>query len=304
MPLRGLTGTIYASKEDSNPSYVESYKKGGRNLYIDTGIILKPTYKIFVDCEKTFLSDDGFSCGAEQDWQNNAFTLWWGGNCWFMFGNDNYVYDQHVIGRRTILFGNGEIHVDGNLVHTYALPTFDTTPTLYIFGWHRQNTSPIPEPGASEARLYAFKVYDENDNVIFDATPAVKDGEGALFDSVSGNYFKSSGSKPLNYDGMPEVPKPPQGANSVYRYDIDWYAYEPVNSGEVCGTYDGDTSSEVTITLSEEYGGGTVHMYFNADWGYWDVYFDGDGYAYEWGYGVFYLYDYNTGQELYFGFGE
>lgn len=93
-------------------------------------------------------------------------------------------------------------------------------------------------------------------------------------------------------------------SKSVYRYDMDWDVYEPVNSGEECGTYDGDPSSDVTIALSEEFGGGTIHMCFYADGGYWDVYFDGDGYAYEWGYGVFYLYDYITGQELYFGFGD
>ncbi|MCQ2308322.1 MAG: hypothetical protein MJ000_12300 [Bacteroidales bacterium] len=94
------------------------------------------------------------------------------------------------------------------------------------------------------------------------------------------------------------------GSNSVYRYDIDWDSYEPINTGEVCGTYEGDPSSEVTVTLSDEYGGGTITMFRDQEYGYWDVYYDGDGYAFEWGSGIFEMYNYSLGYSFYFGFGD
>jgi len=143
--------------------------------------------------------------------------------------------------------------------------------------------------------------YSRNGVTLADFRAAKVGEEYGLYDVVSGKFKGASNGRIIDADGDADNPSD----NAIYRYDIDWDYYESYNTGEVIGSYTGSRDDGyVEITLNDDYGGHSISMNYNSEYGYWDFWHSGDGYVYEWNSNTFCLYDYNYGYELYFGFGD
>lgn len=155
-------------------------------------------------------------------------------------------------------------------------------------------------PAIAGSRLYGFT--ERVDGVlVHDYSPR---NDGSLYDSVTGQSLFPAQGEVVYKDYLEVKQDAAEDANRVLRYEMDWEYYEPTATDEVIGTWTGDRDSEIHVTLSEDLGGESIDLVYNEDYGYWECSYSGNGWCNEWSSGVFSLYDYDTGNEIYFGFGE
>jgi len=69
--------------------------------------------------------------------------------------------------------------------------SFTTSSPLFLFALYQSSNNNICEHFIG--RIYYFKIYDENNNIILDMIPVRKNGIGYMFDKVTNQLFENSG---------------------------------------------------------------------------------------------------------------
>ena len=100
----------------------------------------------------------------------------------------NQVYD--CTGRKTIDFNKNIVKLNGNTVATFDSQTFSCSYNMYVFAYNSAGVA----SNMTEAYVYSFKIYD-NENLVRNFIPCVNAaGAAGLYDIVNGKFYGNSGS--------------------------------------------------------------------------------------------------------------
>ena len=91
-------------------------------------------------------------------------------------------------GTSSIISSSGETLYSGTLNGTIS---HNATSPLGIFTLNVSGT--LSKSYACAARIYSFRIYDENDALRLDLVPCTLNGDPAMYDRVSGNYLTNGG---------------------------------------------------------------------------------------------------------------
>ena len=181
---------ININGEDS--IYVESaryveYIQGDGISYIDTGIYPNPQWKhemILTDI-KTISDECYFGTSGQGGLQvqrnsnSTAFNI--------RYNDDRYI-GSTISSSNKITFDKNLLYIDDSLIKTFT-ESSSTTPyqdTMLILSCKWNNKIDIK----SNAKLYSFKMWDENGTLQFDGRPClVNEKYPALYDEVSKKFF-------------------------------------------------------------------------------------------------------------------
>jgi hypothetical protein len=187
--------------------------------YINTGIILKQTYKtecIFNITADTSNSWTGFY-GAETGSENQCYSIYSrsGNNrrfCYTLGNKDNVASSNYELNKvYRISTDNTAFNLydmdSGTLVQTIVpqgTPA-DTRYNCWLFGINRSNS--LYGSTNTPVKIYSFKIYNENDELISYMIPARRNSDGVLgmYDNVRNTFYTNSGwdsfsFEPINWD--------------------------------------------------------------------------------------------------------
>ena len=117
-------------------------------------------------------------------------------NTIFGYKNGYTIVAQPPFTKKSYVIDGGEFYIDGTLVADRGTARCENNNEIVLFAWNR-NGSVLQVSG--EVRIYNFKAYDENNDLIRDFVPVrftneLGNSEGAMYDRVSGQLFGNAGS--------------------------------------------------------------------------------------------------------------
>ena len=175
--------------------------------YINTGIILKQTYK--TECIFNITADTSYTWvgfyGAESGSENQCYSIYSrsGNNrrfCYTLGNKDNVASSNYELNKvYRISTDNTAFNLydmdNGTLVQTIVpqgTPA-DTRYNCWLFGINRSNS--LYGSTNTPVKIYSFKIYNENDELISYMIPARRNSDGVLgmYDNVRNTFYTNSG---------------------------------------------------------------------------------------------------------------
>lgn len=175
--------------------------------YINTGIILKQTYK--TECIFNITADTSYTWvgfyGAESGSENQCYSIYSrsGNNrrfCYTLGNKDNVASSNYELNKvYRISTDNTAFNLydmdSGILVQTIVpqgTPA-DTRYNCWLFGINRSNS--LYGSTNTPVKIYSFKIYNENDELISYMIPARRNSDGVLgmYDNVRNTFYTNSG---------------------------------------------------------------------------------------------------------------
>lgn len=171
---------------DAEVEYLESTG----TQYIDTGVTVSNEVGIEIDCSDIQLNT--WIAGGRIGYMNGAIGFYRlsGGALRSCFGNEQYE-GAFGTARYTITLRDAAYSADGGIVHRFSEQTFANNARIYIFNLCIDESGNLSNIGM-RGRMYGCRVY-VGDDVIRDFIPVRAGTEGAMYDRVSGQLFRNSG---------------------------------------------------------------------------------------------------------------
>ena len=170
------------------------YLESTGTQYIDTRIIMHGDTSEF---RMTYSgkTDEYFSCGVRQSYNDRAFVFSNGGSNWKTYNKyflnygtlsqmPTYLNDEVI---HTVVMNNTVI-VDSQLLYTFTTSSFTTSDTFYLFAGNTKDYG----IRYGYMRIYKCQFY-ENGVLVRDFIPVRKGTTGYMYDKVSGQLFGNSG---------------------------------------------------------------------------------------------------------------
>ena len=191
----GENNSLFSCKETDKKKSI-SYIKGDGNSYIDTGIYANPQYKyeiVFEDEDiqryESLFGADQTECRVIRSIEQKKLA--------FFHKNDPRNFDCSLNEKHTVTVRNYNVYMDGkhitNTVATDSIDTFNKS-TLIFSSYHNNGLDTI-----GTFKLYSFKMWDENDVLVFDGIPIIEGGIPYLYDRVSNKTLQNQGSGNFTY---------------------------------------------------------------------------------------------------------
>ena len=191
----GENNSLFSCKETDKKKSV-SYIKGDGNSYIDTGIYANPQYKyeiVFEDSDiqkyESLFGADQTECRVIRSIEQEKLA--------FFHKNDPRNFDCSLNEKHTVTVRNYNVYMDGkhvaNTVATDSIDTFNKS-TLIFSSYYNNGLDTI-----GTFKLYSFKMWDENDVLVFDGIPIIEGGIPYLYDRVSNRTLQNQGSGNFTY---------------------------------------------------------------------------------------------------------
>ena len=198
-PIRSALGAERCYEEDVKGPYDSEVE------YLES----KGYQYILVPCNVSYLRTSETSIEVKFKWPYRNHTHLFG----YRTGSREYgvPYDRNK--NLNILYGNTGCSLSGMYedIHTILIipseniATVDdiqyqvsfnilneSSDTICIFGYYNTSTRAVSQ--LSMAAIYYFKIYDaETGELIYDLIPVRKNGEGFLYDKISGFMFRNQG---------------------------------------------------------------------------------------------------------------
>lgn len=178
---------------------VEPWIESSGTQYIDTGF--KPSYATRVVARFYINSASGFLYGIRDTASSTSprqFGAMFVSNTNMRvdyFGSSTQVSASSVVGNLLIDHNRNVMNANNGVSTNGAVSSGQCTYPLVIFGINNAGT---PSGGAS-AKLYSFKIYD-NDVLVRDFIPTLDDnGVACLYDKVEGKHYYNAGSGSFTY---------------------------------------------------------------------------------------------------------
>ena len=178
--------------------------------YFDTGICGNETTEIEIDIAILFCAGSSSIISARKEGTDNqrySLAIWTNGTKIAL--NDN-GYDSGWIGnvtygRHTIKIDGRKLYLDGNLLASSTSTSVFTMDTTYgLLRGREQNTWDTGTNRPLFAKLYGAKIKN-NGVIVRNYKPVVKNGDGCLYDTVSGTLFYNNGSGRTGYESSSEA---------------------------------------------------------------------------------------------------
>ena len=181
-----------------NPIYDKEigYLESSGTQYINTNIIYNGNYRFIVKflCNTMYSPEDQASAsvfGARSGPTNDSFQFSTFRNGCFAY---NRLYDHMDIITNTEYIveftRNGKLYINNTeKLSDISNLTYNTPNYIALFALNQLST--ITEHFIG--RIYYFKLFDENDNIILDLIPVRKGQVGYMFDKVSQQLFENNG---------------------------------------------------------------------------------------------------------------
>lgn len=208
--------TIVLDDKDPNNSYTVNlglyigmqyleYIESTGTQYIDTGVVPHEGYSADLTFQfRDLTTPSGISpntqiCGVRQNGDSNRFypiAVMNDTQIRTTYGNAQVIYSVDSLSKHTVnLNKNDHIYLDGtdygSCANSYVEPS-DSQYTMYLFKWNYGESG--PSDPVCKMRIYEYKMYDNNGNLVSDFAPIKDDtGHGALYDKVTQQIFYNSG---------------------------------------------------------------------------------------------------------------
>ena len=191
----GENNSLFSCKETDKKKNI-SYIKGDGNSYIDTGIYANPQYKyeiVFEDSDiqkyESLFGADQTECRVIRSIEQEKLA--------FYHKNDTRNFNCSLNEKHTVTVRNYNVYMDGihvtNTVATDSIDTFNKS-TLIFNSYYNNELDAI-----GTFKLYSFKMWDENDVLVFDGIPIIEGGIPYLYDRVSNRTLQNQGSGNFTY---------------------------------------------------------------------------------------------------------
>ena len=191
----GENDSLFSCKETDKKKSV-SYIKGDGNSYIDTGIYANPQYKyeIVFEDENVSAYENYFGCS------NNTIRVYRSNTSASIVAIDYNggisTYSIKLRQKNKLVINKNQIYINGNpsnVTSTDSLDTFENT--ILIF----QSLYEGEPDKCGDFKLYSFRMWDENNVLVFDGIPIVEGGVPYLYDRVSNRTLQNQGSGNFTY---------------------------------------------------------------------------------------------------------
>ena len=191
----GENDSLFSCKETDKKKSI-SYIKGDGNSYIDTGIYANPQYKyeiVFEDSDiqkyESLFGADQTECRVIRSIEQETLAFFYKGNA----KNFNCSLNE----KHTVTIRNYNVYMDGKyIVSTVATDSIDTfnKSTLIFSSYYNNELDTI-----GTFKLYSFRMWDENEVLVFDGIPIIEGGVPYLYDRVSNRTLQNQGSGNFTY---------------------------------------------------------------------------------------------------------
>lgn len=191
----GENNSLFSCKETDKKKSV-SYIKGDGNSYIDTGIYANPQYKyeiVFEDSDiqryENLFGADQTECRVIRSIEQETLAFFYKSNA----KNFNCSLNE----KHTVTIRSHRVYMDGkHIMDTEATDSIDTfnKSTLIFSSYYNNGLDTI-----GTFKLYSFKMWDENDVLVFDGIPIIEGGIPYLYDRVSNRTLQNQGSGNFTY---------------------------------------------------------------------------------------------------------
>lgn len=191
----GENNSLFSCKETDKKKSV-SYIKGDGNSYIDTGIYANPQYKYEIVFEDSDIQKYENLFGANQT-ECRVIRSSVQEQLAFFYKNDSRSFDCSLNEKHTVTVRNYNVYMDGkHITNTEATDSIDTfnKSTLIFSSYYNNELDTI-----GTFKLYSFKMWDENDVLVFDGIPIIEGGVPYLYDRVSNKTLQNQGSGNFTY---------------------------------------------------------------------------------------------------------
>lgn len=194
-----------------------SYLQNTYQSHINTNLSLKQTYK--VELITNIIAENTNSTwnalfGSEQGSENSCYSIYTRSNgnrrfC-FSFGDkDNIGTENYDLGKDYIIRLSNEalkLYDKNETLLQTIIPTGtprDNNYNAFLFTLNRSNSSYYYRPNA---RIYSYKVYNENDELICRMIPARRNSDGVvgMYDVVRNTFHTNSGSDSFSWNYINE----------------------------------------------------------------------------------------------------
>lgn len=187
-------------KEYQRVEYIE----GTGTQYINTGIKIKPTHKIIVDCQFTAIIAQSRVFGNRNTQSNGlVVTMYMNGNtpskfAWACQNNTGNWKATNLLAdtdrhKFTMDILNDKVAIDDTEITMETSHTNTAKDSLFFFAYYSNSTTTAPTI-RTNAKFYLSKIYDNN-KLAFEFIPCYRksDNEIGLFDIVNNVFYTNAG---------------------------------------------------------------------------------------------------------------
>ena len=209
------------------------YLQGDRNSWIDTGIKANVKYKYEVVMQDDSTNNYGAIFGTD-----NNCTVFKNGETGLKFTySQNHLYGSNysLNEKTTITVDEHNLLVNGStaITHSSAYLTSNFSKNTIIFASSNGTFTPC------SSKIYSFKMWDNNGNLVFDGVPYVNNGVPCMYNVVTDEYLYNQGSGTFSYGEL-------VASSSFKNYLMnDFYTDTTYKYKEI------DTTVEPNLTASE-----------------------------------------------------
>ena len=169
------------------------YLQGDRNSWIDTGIKANVKYKYEVVMQDDSTNNYGAIFGTD-----NNCTVFKNGETGLKFTySQNHLYGSNysLNEKTTITVDEHNLLVNGStaITHSSAYLTSNFSKNTIIFASSNGTFTPC------SSKIYSFKMWDNNGNLVFDGVPYVNNGVPCMYNVVTDEYLYNQGSGTFSY---------------------------------------------------------------------------------------------------------
>lgn len=213
----GIACVAYSVEPDEFVPYVEA--TGAQ--YVDTGIIGRSGTKIECQVEWLAFKDSAFVASGDYQKDTRFYACYCLNTSGEVFGalrkgssfanghGTNYVFELNRVYTYTSDFSapaedgscTNTVMVNGSKFGTLVAEALDTEVNLFVFACNRKGQA----ISLSNARCYGLKIW-QDDTLVRDFKPCVKDGVAGLYDAVTKEIFYSGSGTALTYDVRWDTP--------------------------------------------------------------------------------------------------
>lgn len=191
----GENNSLFSCKETDKKKSI-SYIKGDGNSYIDTGIYANPQYKyeiVFEDSDiqkyESLFGANQTECRVIRSIEQETLA--------FLHKNNQKNFNCSLNEKHTVTIRSHRVYMDRkhimDIEATDSIDTFNKS-TLIFSSYYNNELDTI-----GTFKLYSFKMWDENDVLVFDGIPIIEGGIPYLYDRVSNRTLQNQGSGNFTY---------------------------------------------------------------------------------------------------------
>lgn len=192
----GENNSLFSCKETDKKKSI-SYIKGDGNSYIDTGIYANPQYKyeIVFEDENVLAYESYFGCSNKtiRVYRSNTSTSIVAID---YNGEAGSRYSVRLGQKNKLVINKNQLYINGNssnLTYTDSLDTFENTILIFQSLYNGELDK------CGDFKLYSFRMWDENEVLVFDGIPIIEGGVPYLYDRVSNRTLQNQGSGNFTY---------------------------------------------------------------------------------------------------------